>query len=192
MKPLVVIACICIILIFAWFATCTYTLGKAFTSVDEAVSETDDGYKREAFSCETAIDTLIDRIEHDTTFGNPKPIMVDSNSENSIAIQFRRLNKKFLQIVLRPSKFMCVNDGDLIYLIFTDGSNMKFANYFNDNCDREVGMMFENYKASKKLAEIRTKTIQAIRVVHDGDNCEADLTINSKIHFSKTLECILN
>lgn len=191
MKPLVTIAAVCIILIFAWFVTCTYQIGKAFSDVDEAFTETSNNFEPSKFNCQNDIITLIDRISNDTTFGNSDPIVADSNSSKSIKIQVKRLNRRVLQFVCKSS-FSCIDENDLIYLIYKDGSFDKFNNAFEFNCDGEAIVYFDNYKSSKKLASIKRKELQAIRISRDGEIVEADLTINSSQHFKAVLDCLTN
>ena len=85
----------------------------------------------------------------------------------------------------------CVDEGNKINILFTDGSKLELASDGKFNCKGNATVYFGGIFGKKKqLEELRTKKIQTMRVWTSDGYVEKDFTEDNSNEFMQTTNCL--
>lgn len=185
MKPIVTIASICVILLFIYFATCVYTVGKAFSGT-KAV--TDKVYTESDYSCGMAIDTSLMDYSDDSLFVSITDLIIKGENSKGISIHFVYSKADYLTMVIKSTDYYCIDKGERVYMTFEDGTITKFTTYSGD-CDYRYVILLEYDKSRDDIYKLRDKPIKSIRIIHDKEESEFAFSIDDQKHFAQVIGC---
>lgn len=111
-------------------------------------------------------------------------IMTMDRTEDLIGIFF----------LIKERGFGCVDDGQMVYFIFSDGSKEKYKNSNSFTCDGMIFLSFgKNYKPNIPLKNSLTqKKITAIRVESRSSSFETEIPDQDGEKFKQAAECLFN
>lgn len=85
----------------------------------------------------------------------------------------------------------CVDNGDKINVLFTDGEAIEFRNQGKFNCESTAILALEeDFNKDKRLASLASKSIETIRMWTRNEYVEIDFKEDDQARFKNTLNCM--
>lgn len=85
----------------------------------------------------------------------------------------------------------CVAERSIINILFTDGSRLELFNDGKFNCKGKATVYFGgSFGKKKELNELKSKSIQSMRVWTSDSYVEKDFTVDNQTEFKSVINCL--
>lgn len=144
--------------------------------------------------CSNLINTSEDRVTGITYTSSKNYLVIDNPTDEGghIAMSFFLGSEKSITWGLDVfGAGQCINEGDKINILFTDGSRMELQNDSDFNCEKRSTVYFGSvWGKQRQLSDLINKKIQIIRVWTDDSFIEKEFDNTDAITFQNTLRCL--
>lgn len=188
MKNLVVVVLVTVMMVLA---SCGNAQKKAEQAKLDSARIADSIAKVNSLDCSKWIKTKIDKVTGDT-FTSAKDFLLVGGWEKGIDIYMQKIFKRDLILYIHVlEEISCIEVGEKINILFTDGSRLELANEGEFNCDGKATVYFgDNFGKKKQLEELKTKKIQTMRVGTSDGYVEKDFTKDNQEEFYHVINCL--
>lgn len=132
-----------------------------------------------------------DRMTGQVVISAPKtPVKAVSGSKAIAMGWFLTQDSSMVVLSLILTGVKCVDNGEVVNVLFTDGTRQAFMNASENNCEGRASLRFDNTYKKKFLDMMATKQIQAIRVNASEDYVEVDLAKEGATKLMRGTACI--
>ncbi|MFY9352842.1 MAG: hypothetical protein WBI52_07565 [Bacteroidales bacterium] len=195
MKNLVVVALVAGMMVLA---SCGNAQKKAEQAKLDSVLVADslaqiEKAKIDSSDCSNWIDTVIDKVTGDTLISSKKTLIVSTDGgKTGFGIWMMQSSVSDLILVIQAvGAGSCIDEGEKINILFTDGSRLELANDGDFNCEEEATVYFGGIFGKKKqLEELKTKKIQTMRVWTSDGYVQEDFTKDNQEEFYHVINCL--
>jgi hypothetical protein len=195
MKNLVVVVLVTVMMVLA---SCGNAQKKAEQAKLDSVLVADslaqiEKAKIDSSDCSNWIDTDIDKVTGDTLISSKKTLIVSTDGgKTGFGIWMMQSSVSDLILVIQAvGAGSCIDEGEKINILFTDGSRLELANDGDFNCEEEATVYFGGIFGKKKqLEELKTKKIQTMRVWTSDGYVQEDFTKDNQEEFYHVINCL--
>jgi hypothetical protein len=144
--------------------------------------------------CSKWITTETDKVTGKTTTASNNMIVVstdDGKTGLGIYMLIGSTNNLIL-VIQAVGAGNCIDEGDKINILFTDGTRMELLSEGKFNCEHKATVYFGGVFGKKnQLAQLKTKKIQTMRVWTSDSYVERDFTEDNQLEFSAVINCLM-
>jgi hypothetical protein len=140
--------------------------------------------------CSKYIVTKTDKMTGETSTMITNTIVLSKNKGKS-KIEIDLIYQEFLMIMFTAIEegSGCCDKGDIVNILFKDGSRISLYNRGDFNCDGDWSSYFLSNK-DKDLIQLKSKFISTIRVNKTKSWVEIDLTDQQAALFRQSINCL--
>jgi hypothetical protein len=144
-------------------------------------------------SCSALTEIKTDKVTGKTSTTNKEPIIITKDDKNGIVINIIKFSEGLILSIKAIGAGNCIDEGDKIYVLFSDKSKLELASDGDFNCDSKATIYFGGVFGKKaQLRELLAKRIETIRVWTNNSFVEEDFTKENADAFYYTLRCLAN
>ena len=158
----------------------------------EAISDT---AKPALANCDNWIETTTDRVTGATTTSAKNSIMVmseDGRKGFGVLLMNGPKNSLILSIEALGSA-ICIDQGALINILFTDGSRLALQSNGEFNCEGKAALYFGGVFGKKsQLEELKNKDIQTMRIWTSHSYIEQEFSPETRQEFHNVIHCLID
>ena len=145
-----------------------------------------------AVACDALIKVSVDEVTG-SSMTVASEILVSDDSKTGLRISlFRTAVPTTIWLTKLFGGPRCVDEGDEMNILFTDGTRMGLTNNSKFNCDSEFTLYFGGvFGRKKEFADLATKTIKTIRVWGHGEYIQREVAEDRAVAFRESMACLL-
>ncbi len=189
MKNLVVVALVTVMMVLA---SCGNAQKKAEQAKQDSARIADSIAKVDSLYCSKWILIETSKVTGITYIESKDFLIVSTDGKKGFRILMMQGNgyDLFLHIKVIGER-ICIDEGEKIDILFTDGSKLELGNEADYNCEGKVNVSFGGIRGNKKqLEELKTKKIQTMRVWTRDGYVEEDFTKDNQEEFYNVINCL--
>ena len=157
------------------------------------VAETKTSIKQtSSHNCSDWVIQEVDKVGGLSWLGAKTPIIASKDSKNGLKIGIIKPEKGSIILSIDPmGAGRCIDKGDKINILFTDGSRLELSHDGKFNCDPTAVVYFRGiFGKESELEELKTKKISTMRVWTSSSYVEEDFTAANADAFLNILQCL--
>jgi len=140
--------------------------------------------------CTDWIENHLDKVTGNTTVTSKEPILI-MDEEKAIAIRFFIFSGTIVMAIKTMGGGGCVDVGNKVHILFTDGSRMELHHSGSYNCEADTYVRFGNgYGNKENLKLLSSKLVSTMRVSTYSSYVEKDFDQEQAYQLMKNAECI--
>lgn len=144
--------------------------------------------------CNNWIETVTDKVSGRISTGAKKLLIVSTDDgKTGFGIHMIIMEKGQLILSIQAvGAGSCIDEGDKINLLFTDGSRLELASDGKFNCEGNATVYFGGIFGKKaQLNILKTKKIETMRVWTSDSYVEKDFTEENQNEFFHVINCLI-
>jgi hypothetical protein len=152
------------------------------------------GQNNDSLNCDNWIESKTDKMTGKVTTAAKKTLIVSSDDgKTGIGItMIESARNEIIMLIQAVGASSCINEGENINILFTNGSRLELKNNISFNCKGESTIYFGGLFGKKKeIKELMEKKIQTMRVWTSDGYVERDFSIDNQNEFKNVLNCLM-
>ena len=186
-----------------FFANVTLSIAEnsAITENDKKVILNNDGTwkyeeegtkKLDSVDCSEWVEPFVDKVSGESYKAGSNHLIVSDDGKNSLSFVFARSADDIVMVLITAiGAGSCIDKGDLINVVFTDGTRTELFSNAGFNCNKKARVFFkEGDGKNEKLNMLTMKKIKTMRVWTNDSYVENNFTEDQSSVFKNTMQCL--
>lgn len=144
--------------------------------------------------CSKYLEAKVDKVTGASNVAPPKPFIVDNKNTKSGLNMILMLSGKRDAAILSVQSMgsaKCVDEGDVINILFRDGTRLALGNDGSFNCRGTHTSYFGSvFGGIDQLEQLSTKEIEIMRLNTQNGIVEETFTVTQSQEFMNTMSCL--